>query len=172
MLTQARLQQLLDYDPRTGVFRWRVTFKSGVRAGDIAGCICSDGYRLISVDGQLRLGYRLAWLYVHGAWPAGLIDHKDGVRDHDAIDNLRPATRAQNNMNSRRSRNNTSGVRGVSFSKTAGKWHAYINWQGKQLSIGFFEKIEEAALRRSCAELVFYGEFASPQAFAIIGVVR
>jgi hypothetical protein len=75
VLTQARLRELLQYDPVTGVFRWR----AGRYIGRVAGC-SADGnhnrYARIRVDGRMYYAHRLSWLYVHGTWPA-VIDHAD-----------------------------------------------------------------------------------------------
>ena len=50
LLTASRLRELLDYDPETGVFTWRVTRAPHFRPGDIAGYIDPNGYRVIGVD--------------------------------------------------------------------------------------------------------------------------
>lgn len=101
ILTAARLRELLDYDPVTGIFTWKTSFR-GTAAGSVAGCVESRGYRRIRVVGRRYRASHLAWLYVHGEWPPDQLDHKDNIRDHDWIDNLRPATNAQNGANARR----------------------------------------------------------------------
>ena len=95
MLTQERLKELLEYDPETGFFT-RLIGRSGPRArsGDVAGCDNGQGYIRIYVDGRPYKGHRLAWFYVHGAWPRE-IDHINGDKSDNKLANLRPATRSR-----------------------------------------------------------------------------
>lgn len=48
--------------------------------------------------------------------------------------------------------NNTSGVTGVSYSNTNGKWVSYINFKGKRINLGGFSKKEDAIKARKAAE--------------------
>ena len=99
-LTPERLRQVLHYDPETGIFTWRVSTSHRVKVGAAAGCLHKcDGRIYISIDGRKYMAHRLAWFYVHGAWPPAGIDHRDGVASHNWIDNLRPATQAENMQN-------------------------------------------------------------------------
>lgn len=75
-LDQARLKELLHYDPISGVWTWRVS-NTRVRAGDRAGTVVAQGYRKIKLDGKKYFEHRLAWLYVLGRWPAKGLDHKN-----------------------------------------------------------------------------------------------
>lgn len=68
-LTAARLRELLNYDELTGNFTWRHPGKKR-RLDRPAGCVKALGYIVIRVDGVLLRAHRLAWLYVHGKWPA------------------------------------------------------------------------------------------------------
>lgn len=87
------------------------------------------------------------------------VDHKscDGL-DNRRI-NLRTATRSQNNCNSRLCKSNTSGIKGVSWHKRAGKWRAQIVFAGEQRHIGLFDSIESAAAARAAAAENMHGEF-------------
>lgn len=87
MLTVERLRELLDYDPETGVFRWKEPRRK-CRVGEVAGSLRKDGYVKIQVDGRFYQAHRLAWLCVYGVWPSA-IDHIDGNRANNAIANLR-----------------------------------------------------------------------------------
>lgn len=134
----------LSYDPATGVFRWLVD-SNRVKAGDEAGCIDSRGYRRISVGRSYCKAHRLAWLFVHGNWPIYDIDHINGVRSDNRIENLRDAPTSVNTQNLKRARcdNKTSGLLGVSR-QSGREWVAQIWANGRNHRLGNFEDPVEA----------------------------
>lgn len=142
-LTAERLRELLNYDPETGVFTWRVSRRATARPGSVAGTITPKGYRAIWIGANYR-AHRLAWLYVYGVWPTHEIDHIDGNRANNAIANLRDVTRSVNHENLRRARSDSAhGFLGVSPFK--GKWwKARITVNGKWQHLGTFKTPEEA----------------------------
>src|ERR1700744_1373342 len=75
-LTVSRLKELLDYDPATGVFTWKVR-RSNVSGGSVAGRTYKNGYRYIRVDSQDYLAQRLAWMYMTGEWPKAVLRFKN-----------------------------------------------------------------------------------------------
>lgn len=139
------LRRVLDYDTETGLFRWRETSKFSERKpGDIAGHTCATwGYVLIGIARRSYRAHRLAWQYVHGAPPTDEIDHIDGDRTHNAIRNLREATKSLNQQNLKRARsNNLSGMLGVS--NNGRRFNARIKVDGKVLRSAQFDTPEEA----------------------------
>lgn len=138
-LTQARLRELLHYDPLTGVFTRVVDVgpRKDQKAGSVAGGENQEGYVQIQVDGKHYLAHRLAWFYVHGEWPEPECDHKDTIRNHNWLDNLRPATRSENEQNQRK-------ARGVYWNKPNSKWHAQIKLNGRSKHLGYFSTAEAA----------------------------
>jgi len=161
MLTQARLKQLLRYDADTGLFTWIAHQRRPDLIGTIAGSPQGQGYICINVDNRKHKAHRLAWLYVNGAWPSVHIDHRNRVKDDNRIENLREATKAQNERNKGLRSVNTSGVTGVYWSIAAQKWQAYIRVDGRMKYLGVFADKEEAINARRTAELSNFGEFAS-----------
>lgn len=161
-LSMQRLKELLDYDPETGVFRWKRRRGRGL-AGAIAGKLVYWGHRKIGIDGRSYRAHRLAWFYVYGRWPKGEIDHINGVSDDNRIDNLREATRAENMRNLRGAhRDSVTGFRGVRnhpqcFIKP---FQARVVKDGREYSLGYYATPEEAAGAASKARRELFGEFA------------
>lgn len=145
VLSQTALRQLLRYAPETGSLIWCVS-RGKAAAGSIAGVHDAHGYIVIRLFGILYKAHRLVWLYVNGEFPSGDIDHVNGVRDDNRIDNLRDASRAQNQQNMKLYANNTSGYPGVVWDKSRGKWAARINVGGVMKNLGRFSEPGDAFL--------------------------
>lgn len=159
-LTAERLRELLTYDPETGIFTRRVRI-SNCPAGMIAGTYnISRGQRRqrIGVDGRVYKAHRLAWLYVHGKWPAEQIDHIDGNAANNRIANLREASPTQQMHNKKTPRNNKVGFKGVT--KAENKFSARIQAFGKRRRLGRFATPEEAGWAYAQAAKSYHGEFA------------
>lgn len=152
-LTAERLREVLRYEPETGVF-------IRVDDGRIAGGKTGTGYRLISVFGKQYYAHRLAWLYIVGEFPSLCIDHINGDRMDNRFSNLRIAEHRQNCANARRSSANTSGLKGVSWSKAAGKWQANVKRDGVNIYLGLFKTREAAHAAYMDAAKQHFGEFA------------
>ena len=88
-LTAAHLRSVLDYEPDTGIFRWKAKVAKGTRIGSVAGeKLAKNGYRYVSLEYRDHLAQRLAWLHVHGEWPLGRIRFRDGDKANCRIENL------------------------------------------------------------------------------------
>jgi HNH endonuclease/AP2 domain len=147
MITQAILAEYLHYDPETGVFtRLKYSPKTPKRnRTGVAGGFRPDGYMTIAVQGQRHLAHRLAWLYVHGEWPAKGIDHINGNTSDNRVGNLRLADQSENNQNRRAaSSRSKTGLLGASFDKARGKYIAFIRSAGKGYNLGRFDTAEQA----------------------------
>lgn len=154
-ITQARLQELLDYNHDTGVLVNRVSRAISAQAGKVAGWINGDGYRRIHIDGKDYLAHRLIWMYCHGKWPEGEIDHISGDRLNNKLVNLRDVSRGENCKNAKIPSDNTSGVIGVCRYKETGKWRAYIQANGKKKHLGWFNDVAMAIVARQMAEVKY-----------------
>lgn len=141
-VTYEQAIELLDYDPFMGEFTWRVQ-RSRSRPGARAGCL-ANGYVLIRIDGQNHLAHRLAWLLVHGRWPAEHIDHINGNGTDNRLSNLRECTHAENHQNQARNRNNRLGLHGVYFHHGNGQYTAEIRANKQRHLLGYFDTAEEA----------------------------
>jgi hypothetical protein len=158
-ITAERLRYLLHYEPLTGVFRWRISTSNRMPVGTMAGAY-SHGYCTIGIDGCRYRAANLAYLYMTGEWPTAGIDHKDQDSTNDRWENLRLADQSQNNANSRMRKDNVSGSRGVSWSRSKLKWRAYVSLNGKQFFCGYHDSIEDAKAARDSKASLLFGEFA------------
>jgi hypothetical protein len=159
VLTVDRLRQLLSYDQITGEFRW-LNARGPQYAGKVAGVLRRDGYREIKIDRVPHQAHRLAWLYVHAAFPKTGIDHINGIRSDNCLSNLREANNSQNQMNTDMKRTNRSGFKGVSWHKKTKKWHAQIRENGKPVSLGYFHDPEIAHAAYVAKANKLHGQFA------------
>ncbi len=161
MITYHRLLELLDYDPATGMFRWRVK-RHRVKAGTVAGCLHGTGYVVISADGQIYLAHRLAWLWMTGKWPSDDIDHANLDRSDNRWSNLREATRSQNRANAPIHAHNKVRLKGVyrAPAKLDKPFRAEIRKDGKRYFLGYFKTKEEAHAAYGAAATSLHGEFA------------
>lgn len=159
-ITKEIVKELLDYDPETGVFTWKIRDTiwfptarshkiwnsrfSGKRAGWVY--TGSTGYqcRQIAIRGQKFYEHRIAWLWMNGDPVPVEIDHKN----RDALDNrwcnLESSNRGNNMLNQSRRIDNRSGVTGVCWDARYGGWRANCRIGGKQEHVGKFENIEDA----------------------------
>jgi hypothetical protein len=143
-------RDVLDYNPDTGEFHWRVKTSPKAMPGYLAGCVYSNGYRMIKLGAQRALAHRLAWFFMTGEWPANEIDHINGDPDDNRWCNLRAATRSQNARN-RRAKN---------YWRVGDKWRAGLRVDGKKKYLGFFDSEEAASVAVRDARVEHYGEFA------------
>lgn len=160
MITAERLREVLNYNPETGVFIWKVCLAGRRKAGTIAGCKRIDNRIVIRIDGQLIMAHRLAWLYMTGQYPKNQIDHIDTDPTNNAFSNLREATESENRWNTKRRANNTSGQKGVSWCAERKKWVARICVYRKIISLGRFSKKQDAVMAYASAAKKYHGEFA------------
>jgi hypothetical protein len=156
-----QVQSILDYDQNSGVFYWRINSGTNKTIGKPAGCTNGSGYKQIPIQGRLYLAHRLAWLISTGEDPSNLlVDHINGIKTDNRFCNLRLATNSLNSCNRKLSARNTSGYKGVSYSKTKQKWRADVRINGKQTVIGYFDTPELAHMAYCKAAAELFGEFA------------
>lgn len=138
---------VLTYDDTAGCL-----LRKGKRAGRFSGA----GYRQIGINGHYYYEHRLVWLLFHGSFPDGEIDHINRIKTDNHIENLRQCSHFENHQNLPIRKDNSSGIRGVSFHNASKKWRARIDIAGKELYLGIFDTIEQAAKARHEAELKYH----------------
>lgn len=144
-LTAERLRELFTYNPETGVFTNRISRSPRAMSGMVAGSRNEHGYLVIRIDWAIYKAHRLAWLYIYGVWPLGLLDHKNRIKDDNRIDNLRSADKTINGQNKIAAQaNNKLGLLGVTL-HFDGHYRATIQHDNKQRHIGLYDTAEEAS---------------------------
>ena len=152
------LRQRLRYEPETGRLIWLshpdLPQKWNTRyAGTEAGNVGARGYRDVRIYGRVLKAHRIIWAILHNQWPSHEIDHIDGNRANNKVNNLRHATRTENNHNIGISRRNKSGVMGVFWEDKRRKWKAYIRVNNVQNNIGRYDTFDDAVAARKEAEI-------------------
>ncbi len=153
------LREHFSYDPETGIIRWK-KHKFSNLPGRIAGCRTPYGYWLLSFYHTRILGHVAAWAIYYGKWPRFEIDHHDLDKGNNRIGNLRRANKSKNGANRPKQKNNTSGFKGVFWSKAAQKWMVQIRARGTLYYVGLFEDKNEAAAAYHAKAEELFGEFA------------
>jgi hypothetical protein len=157
-ISQAELRALFDYEPSTGVLRWRRRMSPKVAAGQKAGTVVSGGYLGTKIYGHQYLVHRLIWLFAYGVVPSGQIDHADGDRLNNRLSNLRLASAHQNGANRKTPKTNTSGFKGVR--KRGDRWRAEIEVHGRSISLGTYGSGDDASAAYYEAAQRYFGSFA------------
>lgn len=160
-ITHDEIRRLLDYEPETGRFFWRVNRRPSIKAGDEAGHRSVRPHHdrwVVKVGGQRYLRARLAWFWMMGNWPLLHVDHADGDSMNDRWNNLREATHSQNLANAAKPKSGKTPLKGAYLKN--GKFVSQIGYGGEHIHLGTFETAEEAHAAYMNAAQKFYGEFA------------
>lgn len=158
-ITQTELRALLHFDPENGYFTHLTVPNNRIKLGDRAGHLDKAlGYYVIGLKRKVYQAHRLAWLYCHGSFPDGFIDHINRERSDNRLANLRVATRSQNGMNQTIHRDNRTGFKGVY--KALGRFGAQIKCDGRVRHLGYFSTAAEASSAYQAFASKQWGEFA------------
>lgn len=159
LFTAELIRKELTYHPDTGELCWLA--KQGVITGSRAGTLDKNkAYILVRLHRHAFYAHRIIWLIQTGSWPINEIDHVDGDGLNNKWQNLRAATRGQNQYNHKRRIDNRSGFKGVRFQADRRKYSARIKINGHTIQLGTFETIEEAKKAYAAAAHELHGEFA------------
>lgn len=166
-ISHQMVSDALEYVADTGILVWKEKPRNlcksdseykrwnSVHRGKEAGGIGQSGYKRLKLFGLDMLLHRVIWFLHNKAWPDHEIDHVNGDKCDNRLENLRADTPSQNSRNRRLPAHNTSGVIGVAPSRSRGKWIAHImSTTGENIYLGTFESVEMAAVARKAAEKV------------------
>lgn len=143
VLTREFISSILDYDDKTGIFKW--TENAPRNRGKIAGCLCVQGYIVLRINRKTYKAHRLAWLYVYGSMPDKLIDHINGNKSDNSILNLRNVDDSVNQQNQKiATTRSKTGFLGVCTHKNSSRYSVRVKLNGKSHYFGTFDTPEEA----------------------------
>lgn len=152
------IKDLVRYDPETGLFHRRIASSRGPIGSVVGGN--TKGYTMLWVDGAKYSAHRVAWFLFYGEPALQIIDHVNGDKSDNRIVNLRLSDTNQNHWNKTKSKNNTSGFKGVGYHKSTGMWQAQIMARKSYSYLGLFPTAEEAHQAYRDAAIKLHGEFA------------
>ena len=140
---------------------WENPVGKKLKPGDLAGSLKKTGYFYLKIEGLMLLNHRVVWFLETGEQPPEFLDHINGDRQDNRIENLRPATQRDNTYNRKVHSNSSSGIKGVFFNKRVGKWQAQCTADGKQNHLGYYTTPEEAAEAVARFREQHHGDFAN-----------
>lgn len=152
------IKEFLEY--RDGGLYYKKKPCSKIVVGQEAGHIHHTGYKRFMLNGVEMLAHRVIFAMHHGYLPDE-VDHINGVKTDNRIENLRAATHSQNAHNQNTRSNNTSGIKGVSWNKLEKRWKVNVCLDGVQKYIGGFKDKASAELAAISARNQLHGEFAN-----------
>lgn len=163
-ITTEEVRECLDYNPDTGVFKWKSRDAStkGGRifnakfAGKEAGGRVKGrdvGYLRIRIKGIMIKAHRLAFICMGEDWPDSDVDHIDGNINNNRWNNLRRVDRKGNGRNQKLYRTNKSGVPGVYWNKSKSKYDVQIGSGKYREYIGCSKDFNDAVKMRKKKEM-------------------
>lgn len=150
------LFETFEYSPDSGEIRWKISPSQKVKAGSVAGCVGSSGYRQIMFQRRPLQAHRLAWFLMTGCWPTHQIDHRNCVPTDNRWSNLREATQSYNLGNTKGRSAHGKGVTKLPW----GKYQAQIKKDHIAYYLGVFSTADEASAAYAAAAKKLYGDFA------------
>lgn len=160
-LTAARLRALVRYES-DGSLHWRNPVGTKMKRGPLGAPAGHGGRLQTPIDGKAQYIHRLVWLYHHGEWPDGQLDHIDRDKRNNRIENLRPATNAENLQNRLPSKGGVT----LDKRKAMRPWRARIMVDGRCISLGYYDTRTEAEAEYRRAKLVYHPFYAPGAACA------
>jgi hypothetical protein len=156
-MTQEYAHSLFEY--KDGSLYWKVRKAPHVKIGAKVGSPEVNGYETVYVDGRNWRIHRLVFLMQHGYLPK-VLDHINGNRKDNRIENLREASHQTNAYNQNMKRNNISGIKGVSWNNDRQKWAVRVN-HNKKTYQRYVQDLELAKLVAIEMRSKLHGDYAN-----------
>lgn len=152
------MRERLNYDHDTGTLTYSSKAKGNKRAGDKVGCLDRHGYIKVMFQGKMYFAHRIVWMMLKGRTPNGLLDHLNGDKLDNRIENLRETNHSGNGANSD-APHGQSRVRGTTRLRD-GRFQAGITCNGKRIHLGVHETQDQARRAYEAASIRLFGEFS------------
>jgi hypothetical protein len=165
MISPSELRILFSYDAASGSLIWnqRASRNGPINCGDVAGYAPADDgvkYCQVSIRYRKYQLHHVVWAWHHGEYPAQFIDHINGNRLDNRIENLRLASPTENCANSRKQANGRAPYKGVYWKKSSNRWAAKVQCRGVPYFLGSFDTPEEAQVAYIEKATELFGPFA------------
>jgi hypothetical protein len=134
--------EYFQYNSETGVLIWMKSPAHKIKIGDVAGYADIHGYLKIQFNGKKYRVHRLAWYLHYEKWPTGEIDHINGIKTDNRINNLKDVTHTENMNNTKGHREKT--YKYYYFNKKYQVWQVKVTIDSKMKHLGNFETEEKA----------------------------
>jgi len=157
-LSKDLLNEIFHYED--GNLIWKKKICRNTIIGKVAGRTYDIGYKSIGLYGKEYMSHRLVFMFHHGYFPKE-VDHIDGNKSNNRIENLRPATHSENLKNQKIRTNNVSGHKNVGWAKREQKWRVRLTVNFKDKHIGYFSDRELADLVAIEAVDLHHGKFSA-----------
>lgn len=143
-MERSELLKLVTYNREEGKLYWWNPPQPNTKRlmGKEAGTINVHGYSILMYRKKGYLIHRLIWLIEKGTWPKGVVDHINGIKTDNRIENLRDVTFTQNTRNTYRHR--AGKLLGTGWHKNHKRWRAFMRVNGKQVHLGLYDSEQEA----------------------------
>lgn len=156
-LTQQYLLELFEY--KNGDL-YNKKSRQKAKAGEIAGSLLKDGYRQVHIANRSYKVHRVIFMMHYGYLPPQ-VDHINGVKNDNRIENLRPANNSKNQQNRKPQRNNITGHKNIHFCNRSQRYVVSFRVNKKLISYGYFKDIDKAKQVAMQKRIELHGEFAN-----------
>jgi hypothetical protein len=156
-MTKDQLHELFEY--KNGQLFWKISLSRRVNIGNKAGCLTNTGYLSVQINKKIYRLHKIVFAMHYGYLPK-IVDHINGIKNDNRIENLREANACQNNVNIGIRKDNTSGSKNVRWHKSNKKWRVEVRINKKRINFGAYDDLELADLVAQEARDKYHKEFA------------
>jgi hypothetical protein len=156
MITQDVIKEYFDY--KDGILYWKKS-KRKIKVGDVAGHF-SKGYLVTKFNYKNYYNHRLIYLYHHNKLP-NYIDHINGNKADNRIENLRETSLTENQFNRTTNNNSSSGIKNISWFSPSNKWRVVCQINKKFKHFGLYDNLYDASHVARRIRNKYHGEFVN-----------